>query len=221
MTTKPTPIPQADPVADAEAMVAKLERQREKLARRQAEHDAERGRLAFAARAQGDVEAGRRLSEMADEAIRSEHAARDIEAALKTARARLEQEQRTAASAEDRCAAHKVRKLGNSIAERLAHVDALYEVAAAELNAANDEQAAINALGEAYPSAPQFRLGMIPAVQTSIMSLPQSWWRDWSRFVPPGERRTFSAFWARIHGPLEGRIKQRLGEIERTDTEAA
>jgi hypothetical protein len=71
------------------------------------------------------------------------------------------------------------------------------------------------------PSAPQFRLGMIPAVQTSIMSLPQSWWRDWSRFVPPGERRSFSAFWARIHGPLEARIKQRLGESERTDTEAA
>ena len=113
MTTKPTPIPQADPVADAEAMVAKLERQREKLARRQAEHDAERGRLAFAARAQGDVEAGRRLSEMADEAIRSEHAARDIEAALKTARARLEQAQRSSADAAVRCAAHKVRKLGN------------------------------------------------------------------------------------------------------------
>ena len=114
-----------------------------------------------------------------------------------------------------------MRKLGNSIAERLAHVDALYEAAAAELNAANDEQAAINALGEAYPSAPQFRLGMIPAVQTSIMSLPQSWWRDWSRFVPPGERRNFSGVWSRMHGPLEGRIRQRLGEAESDKGEEA
>jgi chromosome segregation ATPase len=200
-TTKPTPskpqavVPEAHgesllnlttPVAEAEAVIAKLEGQRDKLAARQAEHDAECQRLAFAARAQGDAEASKRLSVMADEAIRSEHAARDIDAALKTARARLEQAQRTAASAEDRCAAHKVRKLGNSIAERLAHVDALYEVAAAELNAASDEQAAINALGEAYPSSAQFRLNMIPALQAMIMSLPQSWWRDWSRFRPFG-----------------------------------
>ena len=115
----------------------------------------------------------------------------------------------------------RVRELAASIARRLAHADEFYAAAAEELNPANDIQAALNSLGEAYPSAPQFRLGMIPALQTMIMSLPQSWWRDWSRFLPPGERRTFSAFWAQMHGPLEGRIRQRLGESERTDTEAA
>jgi hypothetical protein len=209
------------PTAEAAEAIRLLEGQRAGLNKRRAEHDVERQRLAYAARAQGDAAASKRLSAMADEAIRHEHELRDIEAALTTAREHLREAQEDEASAQDRGAARRVRELGNSIAARLTRADEFYAAAAAELNAANDEQAAINALGEAYPSAPQFRLNMIPAIQTAIMQLPQSWWRDWSKFLPPGERRNFSGVWSRMHGPLEGRIRQRLGESERTDTEAA
>jgi hypothetical protein len=62
------------PLAEAQAAIADLERQREAVNHRRAEHDAERQRIAFAARAQSDQAASKRLSEMITEAIRFDHA---------------------------------------------------------------------------------------------------------------------------------------------------
>jgi hypothetical protein len=52
------------PVDEAKAVIADLERQRDALNKRRAEHNAERRKIAYAARAQGDKEASARLSDM-------------------------------------------------------------------------------------------------------------------------------------------------------------
>jgi sulfite reductase alpha subunit-like flavoprotein len=174
----------------------------------------ERTKLSFSAHAEADRAAQKRLDTLHGELGRFESELKSIDEAIAEATKRLAGAEQAAASAQDKAAARKVRELGRSIARRLLHADEFYAAAAEELNAANDEQAQINALGEAYPSAPQFRLNMIPALQTMVMSLPQSWWRDWSKFLAPAERRNFSGVWSQMRGPLENRIKQRLGESE-------
>jgi ATP/maltotriose-dependent transcriptional regulator MalT len=90
------------PLAEAAEAIAKLEKQRTALSKRRAAHDAERQRLAYAARAQGDPEASKRLAELADEAIRSGHEVADIDAALVVAREHLQRAQDD--EARQRCA---------------------------------------------------------------------------------------------------------------------
>jgi hypothetical protein len=203
-----------------EGLIAELTRKREACVQRGADLSDERAAVALAAHT-GDAKAAKRLTEIhAALAVHSSEL-ESLDAAAKTANGKLAAVRQAEAQAQDKAAARQMRDLADSITRRLVHADEFFAAAVEQLNAANAELRAIHALGEAYPSEPQFRLGMIPALQTMIMGLPASWWRDWSRFVPPLERRRFAQFWARQHGPLEGRIRQRLGEGEQTKTEHA
>jgi hypothetical protein len=201
--------PLADPVSDAEKVIAKLQVQREKLMRRQAEHEAERSRLAYAARAQGDAEASKRLSEMADEAVHSEHEASDIGAALATARSFLKDAQAAEARAEDQARAAEARQLVKELAEVFPFVDKHLALAARGLLAIYDGVAKLHAAGFTFPSNDQVRINLAEVIETWAHSLPRSLHnqlRDGVRFLPPGTRKSASQFWAAIEATLNNSI---------------
>jgi hypothetical protein len=225
MPTKPTPTkPHSDPVAEAQAIIERLQAQREKLARRQGEHEVERQRLAYRARVEADPEASRRLSDMADEAVRNRHQLRDIDAALVTARERFAAAERVEAQKADRQKAKEMRKLVGEVGECFPYLGHHLEEAARALIAINDGSAKLHAAGFAFPSDQQLRLGIAAIIQTWAHSLPRSWHqelRDGLRFLAPHERKTAVSYWAQIEASIDRQITERLGEAERTDEEAA
>jgi chromosome segregation ATPase len=217
MTTKQQSSPQApklqaNPVANAEAVLARLQAQREKLTRRQAEHETARSRLAYAARAQGDAEASKRLSEMADEAVHSEHEARDIEAALTIAQARLKEAQvfearevETARAVQMRAQIERLRAAGQTIDDALT----ILVEAAGDIHKAVDE---IHMLGFGSPNHQQVLSLGERAIRTAIM---QTMWARCIEIVAPSERTTFVRFIAQWQDAMERRPGEQPKQNER------
>jgi hypothetical protein len=202
-TTKPTTNP--DPVAEANAAIAKLEGQREKLVKRRAEHEAERQRIAFAARAQGDREASARLGEMTGEAIRSDHELRDIDAALVTARERLADAEHAAATAADRQRAEEARTIVDELAKVFVYTDQHLMAALKGLLAIERGVAELRQKGVALPTDVQLRLGIVAVLGAWLQQLPRLWWNEISaglRFRAPNERKTALSYWGQLESSL-------------------
>jgi hypothetical protein len=200
--------------ADAQAAIAKLESQREKLAKRRAAHESERSRIAYAARAQGDQDASKRLSEMTSEAIRHEHELRDIEAALAVAREHLQKAEEDESQHADRQRAREVR----AVAERMLAAGQAIDDALEVLVAAGDDlhkaADALHMLDCPTPTGQQLLSFGERAIRAAVQKT------IWSRAIErlsPSEQCTFAGViqqWAVS-------IERRFGESERTETEAA
>jgi hypothetical protein len=80
-------------VAECERVIAELERKRQAIAERQAELNATRDRLAYSAHAGLDAAAGRELAVSRTQVLDAEQQLIEIDAALATARQRLQQAQ--------------------------------------------------------------------------------------------------------------------------------
>jgi hypothetical protein len=200
----------------AEATLTKLQTEREQLVGRRVEHDAERARIAYAAKAQGDPEASKRLAEMVDEAIRIEHQLRDLDAAIKTATEKLAEQKRAVVRAGDMVNAVKLRAVvkqfvqtGNELHETLTD---LAEIGA-ELTRLLDQ---MHALGCMRPSREQLDSLGGRAMRTAMQATP---WRRYFETVAPSERYSFATLITGWAASIERDIAVRLDEPK--DQEAA
>jgi hypothetical protein len=205
----------AEIVADAERVVASLDAKRQVVAERAVEHGKARERLAFAAHAQLDVEAGRELAEARDAALAAEREVAEIDSAMATARARLAEAKALEAKAADREQAKALRAAVRKFVEAGQRVDHALGMLARDGHALSDALREVHRLGCQFPSAQQLdTLGHI-CLRAAIMQTP---WVRSVETVPPGQRRSFRSLVEGWAANIEAsNVKPRLGE----STEAA
>jgi hypothetical protein len=200
-----------NPVAEAEAIIRDLEGQRAALLKRRSEHDAERQRIAFAARAQGDQAASKRLSEMTTEAIRFDHELRDVESAMTTAQARLQHAQQAEAQAANRQWAAEAQTLVRELADVFPYVDKHLAAALNGLIAIERGVAELHQKGVAFPTDIQLRQGITQVIETWAQQLPRHWHNklsDGLKYLPPHERKTAVQYYKAIEASLQNAIAQ-------------
>jgi hypothetical protein len=225
-TTKQTPSKPQPPatVESAEQVLARLQAQREKLTRRQAEHEAERSRLAFAARAEGDAAASKRLSELAAEAVHDDYQLRDYDAAIKEAAGRVEHARQAEARAVDQARVEEARKLISELGACFPYLARKLEEAANALIAIDGGFADLRKLGFTSPTVDMLRLNICAILQTWGQQLPKhihNELRDGFRFLAPHERKSAVQYWAQIQASIDNQINQRLDKTEQANKERA
>jgi hypothetical protein len=218
--TKPPAIPT---VAAAEAVLADLEAQREKIAAERLKDDEEMRRVSFQAHALHEVGAGRTLSEITGRAIERDQQLRSLDCAIAEAAVRVKTAQAAEVQAADRQRAEEARELVRELGKVFPYLDRKLEEAANALIAINNGVAQLHAAGFQFPSDNQLRLNICAIIETWAQRLPKHFHnqlRDGVRFLAPHERKTAVEYWAQIQDSIDGQIIQRAGGTERT-TEAA
>jgi hypothetical protein len=210
-------------VEQATSTLTALRQKREQTVAHGHELGEERGKLAFAAHT-GDAAARKKLDTVNREAALHDSELRSLDAAIAEASARVERARQAEAQAADRQKAKEARKLVRELAECFAYVDKHLAAAADGLIAVERGFAQLRERGLTHPTDIQARLGVVTCIHSWAMRLPRNWHselRDGLRFLAPHERKTFTAYWQAIEAMLQNSIRQRLGEEERADTEAA
>jgi hypothetical protein len=218
------PKPPADPVAAAEQTIADLEAQREKIVTERLKDDEEMRRVSFQAHALHEVGASRTLSEITGRAIERDQRLRSLDLAIAEAGERLGAAKAAEARAENQARAEEARELACELGKVFPYLDRKLEEAANALIAINNGVAQLHAAGFQFPSDNQLRLNICAIIETWAMRLPKQFHnqlRDGVRFLAPHERKTAVEYWAQLHAGIDNQISQRLGEAERTNTEAA
>jgi hypothetical protein len=208
-------------VEQAEHVLNNLRQKRDAVVARGVELGEEQAKLAFAAHAGGDAKAKKRLDEINRESALHDSELRSLDAAIGEAGARVQQARAASAAEKDKAAALALRATVAEIGEAVRYADVHFGKAIDALNAVNGALDQIHASGESFPTNMQFAANAERALKTALMQLPRVWWRDFGQHLAPNERRTFTSFWAEMEKSLENRIRPRLGESERTDTEHA
>ena len=200
-------------IESAEKTLARLQDKRDRAAARVQQIAAERKQIGFAAHADGDVKAKKRLAELNADDANMAGELQSLDAAIAEASTRLAKAQHLAATAADRARAHRAREaFAQFVAAGLALDDAF---AAVTKQAAIMEQALDEAhtLGCTMPSNAQFAtLGEL-AVQSSLMQTP---WARGFRHLAPHERHSFAALvrgWQASAAPaIEARLAEQTNE---------
>jgi hypothetical protein len=208
-------------VEKCKTTIAELECKRAACVKRGTELADEQANVALGAHT-GDKAARRRLDEInAALALHGSELA-SLDAALKAAE-HLAAAERAVATAADRQRAAEMRKIVDEMAEVPAFIDKHLALALRGLFAIERGIAELHRLGVAFPSDTQLRLGVVAALGTWMQQLPRTWYDDLrdGRYLAPHEKKTFDSYWKALLPSLQSAIKQRVGEAERTNTEAA
>jgi hypothetical protein len=204
--TKETPT-----VANAEAMLARFERERADLVERKAALAEKRRAVAFDAHA-GDGSASKLLDGLHREAAELESRIIGLDDAVAEARRRLEQAHEYEAREADRAKAVELRAALKQFVEHGAGVDAALEVLIESCNGMERALVEIHRCGSAFPSDAQLlSLGS----RVLIAALSKTTFRREFPAVPPLERnRTMSAIVQQWSDTVERNIQQRLEQPE-------
>jgi hypothetical protein len=207
--TKPPAIPT---VADAEQVLADLEAQRKNLVAARAADDAEMSKHAYQSHVLHELGASRSLDEISKRAIERDQRLRELDCALFEGRERLAAAERAEAQAADRLRAEEAIKLAHEFAATFSYADKHFKAAIDALVAIDHEIAKLHALGCAFPSHQQLRLGVVTAITTELQRLPRTWFNELSgglRYLAPNQRRSLSQYWSAIELSLNNQIGQR------------
>jgi hypothetical protein len=210
-------------VEQAERTLATLRQKREQLIARGHSLGEDAGKISYSAHT-GDGQTRKRLDKLNAEIALHDSELRSLDAAIAEAAARVQQAQAAEAQVADRQTAEEARKLVRELAECFAYVDKHLAAAADGLITVERGFAQLRGLGLTHPTDVQVRLGVVTCIHTWAMRLPRNWHselRDGLRFLAPHERKTFTSYWQAIEAMLQNSIRQRTGEAERADTEAA
>jgi chromosome segregation ATPase len=205
-------------VADAEAAITNLTAKRDALVERGKQLDQVRASNAFAALAHDDAKARQRLDALNRET--GEHASElaSVDAALKTARQRLEAAKRHEAKQADREQAKELCVVLDQLVETATQLDAaLAEVAALGRNL-HQIQARMHELGSAVPNQAQLDSLGYRCLLTACAATP--WFRHFETLAPH-ERRSFSALIGIWNDTNRKHLAARLGDQPNNTTEAA
>jgi hypothetical protein len=205
--SKPAAVPT---VSEAEATVARLQEQQERVVAERAKAEAETGKHAYSAHAQGDVAAVAELDKIADIIMRHDQKLREINIALSEA-GRVLQDAR---HAEARQAERERAGAQRAAFERMKLAGQMLDDALAVLVEAGDEiHAAVDTLhvaGWDHPTGQQVLSFGERAIRTAVM---QTMWSRCVERLGPNERVSFShvvSQWQQV-------FERRLGELQKEE----
>jgi hypothetical protein len=197
-------------VTDAERIITDLEAKRVALVERGKQLDQVRASNAFAALAHDDAKARQRLDALNRET--GEHASElaSVDAALKTARQRLETAKRYEAKQADREQAKALRDALQQFIQHAAGVDSALEVLVSSCNGLQESLTAMHRSGSEFPSDAQLQsLGG----RVLLGALSKTPFRRNFETLPPLERnRTMAAVAQQWSDTVERSLAQRLGD---------
>jgi hypothetical protein len=204
-------------VNDAEATIASLKAKRDALVERGKERDQVRASIAFQALARDDETARRKLDQVNKETVEHGSELASIDAALVTARQRLEAAQRHEAKAADREQAKALRDAVRQFVQHAAGVDSALEVLVSSCNGLQESLTLMHRCGSNFPTDAQLQsLGH----RVLLGALSKTVFRRNFETVPPLERdRSMARIVALWSDTVERSIRERLGD--QTTIEAA
>jgi hypothetical protein len=203
-------------VADAEATLAELTERARLLAQARTQLEAERKATAYAAHAQHDPEANKRLAGIVDALVRHDADTAALNDAITEAEKRLEWAKREATAADEKKQALQLRRELRHFTDAASRLDAAFEEIAEVGNAFFQIAQKMRLLGADRPTATQLdALGY----RCLLTAVGQSPWHRRFEIVPPSERRSFATLTRIWVDALEQQIEQRLAAA--TKQEAA
>jgi hypothetical protein len=216
MSNKPNK--QTPTVANAEALLARFERERAELTAQHEERTALRRDVSFAAHS-GDPEAIKQLDALHDEAARHQSRLASLDDAVAEARRRLDQAREIEARAADRTRAVELRAALKRFVEHGAGVDAGLEVLIESCNGMAQALIDMHRCGSTFPSDAQLQsLGG----RVLLGALSKTPFRRNFETLPPLERdRTMTQVVQQWAQTVERNIQQRLGDQTNKMIEAA
>jgi hypothetical protein len=203
-------------VANAEQAISNLEKKRVALVERGTELATIRASVAYKALQDDDATAKQKLDQINKESIEHSHELASIDAALVTAKRRLEGAQRHEAKQADREQAKALRDALQQFIQHAAGVDSALEVLIVSCNGMAESLDAMHRCGSNFPSDAQLQsLGH----RVLLGALSKTVFRRNFETVPPLERdRSMARIVQQWSDTVERSIKQRLGD---QTTEAA
>jgi len=197
-------------VAAAEAAIANLTAKRDALVERGNELATIRASVAYKALSEDDATAKQKLDQINKESVSHSHELASVDAALTTARAKLEAAKRAEARAADRARAAELRAALAQFIQHAAGVDAALDVLVESTNGLERALVEMHRCGSTFPSDAQLlSLGS----RVVIAALSRTTFRREFPAVPPLERnRTMSAIVQQWSDTVERSIQQRLGD---------
>jgi hypothetical protein len=203
--------PRVETVEEAQRKIADLEAKRAALLNRGQELDQVRASYAYAAHANGDAAARAKLDKVNRETAEHGSELASIDAALATARRKLDAASAAEIKAADRAKAQELREVLASFVAAGRAIDVALKSLVSNGEAMRDAITRMNQLGSTHPSHAQLdSLGAI-AVRTALTNTP--WSRHFER-VGPMERKTFAALVAAWSPTVENNIKRLDDDME-------
>ncbi len=204
----------------AEEVITKLSAKRAAINDRVAEIDRQRGMCSYAAHVEDDPAAKKKLSDLSREALSLDHEAASIDAALDTAKRKLEQaqvaEQRAESRKSAREARHHFKRLGENGAKASEHLLAAAMLLEDSKRITDD----LHALGYAHPNWQVFQVNLERAISSWIMTLPLR--RGYEhRYLAPRERIDVANLFATWSATGIKLIEQQFGNAGEQQKEAA
>jgi hypothetical protein len=212
--------PLTPPTIDAaQAAIANLTAKRDVLVTRGQELATIRASVAFKALSEGDATSRRKLDEINRESVVHDHELASIDAALVTARQRLEAAQRHEARMADRAKAEALRAALKQFCDHAAGVDSALDVLVESSIGLEQSLREMHQCGSAFPSDAQLlSLGS----RVLLGALSRTTFRREFAAVPPLERnRSMVAIARQWAETIERNIAQRLGDQANETIEAA
>jgi hypothetical protein len=190
--SKPAAVPT---VSEAEATVARLQEQQERVVAERAKAEAETGKYSYAAHAQGDVAAVAELDKIADLIMRHDQKLREISSALATAGLRLQQARQAEAQAQGRGVARELLKRAARLVQLGQTLDDANRIRVEASCAISEELQTMrqiaHGLGVFVPSEQQFLSLGERAERTTLMEMP---FHRIAERLAPNEKRNHSSY---------------------------
>jgi hypothetical protein len=197
-------------VVDAEAAIANLTAKRDALVARGNELATIRASVAYKALNDDDAAAKQKLDQINKESVAHSHELASVDAALTTARTKLEAAKRHEAKQADRAKAVELRATLKRFAEYGAGVDAALEVLISSCNGMAESLDAMHRCGSNFPSDAQL---LSLGGRVLLAGLSKTPFRRNFETLPPLERnRTMSTVVRQWSDTVERSIQQRLGD---------
>jgi hypothetical protein len=203
--------PLAPPSIDAaQAAIAALTAKRDVLVARGNELATIRASVAFKALSEDDAAAKEKLDRINRESVAHDHELASIDAALVTARQRLEAAQRHAARMADRAKAAELRAALKAFCDHAAGVDSALEVLIESCNGMEQALVEVHRCGSSFPNDAQL---LSLGGRVLLGALSKTPFRRNFETLPPLERnRTMSAIVQQWSDTVERSIAQRLDQ---------
>jgi hypothetical protein len=208
------------PTVDAAtAAIANLTAKRDVLVARANELATIRASVAFKALNDDDAAAKQKLDQINKESVSHSHELASIDAALVTARQRLESAQRHEAKVAERAKAEALRAALKQFCDHAAGVDSALEVLISSCDGMEQTLREMHRCGSSFPNDAQLlSLGS----RVLIAALSKTTFRREFPAVPPLERnRTMTAIVQQWSAAVERGIRERLGADQTNEPEAA
>jgi hypothetical protein len=200
-------------VADAEAAIANLTAKRDALVERGNQLASIRASVAYKALNDDDAVAKQKLDQINKESVSHSHELASVDAALVTARQKLEAARRHEAKAADRQQALAIRQEWTEAAADFTALDQGLNLAADAARRLYERYGTMQRHGFRPP--PQLTLMLADVVVSALMAMPKPLWQQFNyqglEYLPPNRRRSAASLRGAWGPQVERHVQQQLG----------